>query len=176
MVNSDELLYVVDEFNEKLKPQPRHKVFKKGLWRRTTHVWIFDKTGRILCQRRSLKKTVGAGLWESSVAGHIGPNDNYFTGAVREVKEETGIVIDPKELKLHKIYKDFDRKEFIGVFYHQLDIDEATIKIEEDEVEEIKLFDKNTLKQQIIHNKSDFWIKYGYENEMFALLNQTLIQ
>lgn len=171
MVNNEELLYVVDEFNEKVKPQPRHKVFKNGLWRRTTHVWIFDKKGRVLVQRRSLKKTVGPGLWESSVAGHIGPDDNYFTGAVREVREETGIDIDPKDLKLHKIYKDHDRREFIGVFYHQLDIDENKIKMEEDEVEEVKLIDKDLLKKHIVYRKSEYWIKYGYEKEMFALLN-----
>jgi len=171
MVNSEELLYVVDEFNEKIKPQPRHKVFKKGLWKRTTHVWIFDKKGRVLCQKRSLKKTVGPGLWESSVAGHIGPEDNYFTGAVREVKEETGIDINPKELKLHKIYKDFDRREFVGVFYYQLDIEEDKIMMEEDEVEEVKLISREKLEKHIIHKKSDCWIKYGYEKEIFALLN-----
>lgn len=171
MVNSDELLYVVDEFNEKLIPQPRHKVFKKGLWRRTSHVWIFDKKGRILCQKRSLKKTVGAGLWESSVAGHIGPDDNYFTGAVREVKEETGITINPKELKLLKIYKDHGRKEFIGVFYHQLDISTNEIKMEEDEVEEVRLIKKETLKNYVLYKKSESWITYGYEREIFALLN-----
>ena len=171
MVNSDELLYVVDEFNEKLTPQPRHKVFKKGLWRRTTHVWIFDQKGRVLCQRRSLKKTVGAGLWETSVAGHIGPDDNYFTGAVREVKEETGIEIDPKDLKLHKIYKDDSRKEFIGVFYHQVDIKEHDIKMEEDEVDQVKLMNAKTLKNNILYKKSDYWITYGYEKEIFALLD-----
>lgn len=171
MINSDELLYVVDEFDEKLTPQPRHKVFKKGLWRRTAHVWIFNDKKQILCQRRSLKKDMSPGMWEPSVAGHLGPDDNYFTGAIREAYEETGLSINPKDLHLLKIYKDHERKEYRGIFYCNLNIKTHEIKIEEDEVEEVKLVHLKTLKNNLLYKKSDAWISHGYEREMFTALS-----
>ena len=63
MVNSNELLYVVDEFDVKIDPQPRHKVFKEGLWRRTTHVWIINKR-KNPCATEIAQKTHSPGLWE----------------------------------------------------------------------------------------------------------------
>ncbi len=171
MVNSDELLYVVDEFDVKIDPQPRHKVFKEGLWRRTTHVWIVNKSKKILCQRRSHKKAVSPGLWEPAAAGHMGPDDNYYTGAVREVWEETGLAIQPSDLTLLKIYKDHNKKEFTGVFYCELDVEPYHIKMEEDEVDEIKMISIQTLKKHLLYNKSENWIAHGYEKEIFAVLS-----
>jgi isopentenyl-diphosphate delta-isomerase len=171
MINREELLYVVDEFDEKLTPLPRHKVFKKGLWRRTTHVWIFNDKKQVFCQRRSLKKDISPGMWEATVAGHLGPDDNYFTGAVREVFEETGIVIDPSDLNLLKIYKDHERKEYRAIFYCKLNIEPHKVKIEEDEVEEVKLVHLKTLKNYLMHKQSDSWISQGYMEEMFSILS-----
>lgn len=171
MVNSNELLYVVDEFDVKVDPQPRHKVFKDGLWRRTSHVWIYNKSKKFLCQRRSMKKDSAAGLWEPAAAGHIGPEDSYYSGAVREVWEETGLKINPKDLNLLKIYKNHSRKEFVGVFYCELDIESYHIKMEEDEVDEVKMIGINTLKKHLLYKKSEKWIKHGYEKEIFAVLN-----
>lgn len=171
MVNSNELLYVVDEFDVKIEPQPRHKVFKEGLWRRTTHVWIVNKKKKVLCQRRSHKKAVSPGLWEPAAAGHMGPDDNYYTGAVREVWEETGLKVNPKDLNLLKIYKNHSRKEFVGVFYCELDIESYHIKMEEDEVDEVKMIGINTLKKHLLYKKSEKWITHGYEREIFAALN-----
>src|SRR5258708_6652899 len=88
MINSQELLCVVNEYDVPLKPEPRHKVFKKGLWRRTVHVWIVNDKKQILCQRRSILKDSSPGMWEPSVAGHIAPNDNYFSGAVRDTRKK----------------------------------------------------------------------------------------
>lgn len=172
MVNSDELLYVVDEFDERVEPQPRHKVFKEGLWRRTCHVWIYNKSKKFLCQRRSLKKDRGAGLWEPAAAGHMGPDDNYYSGAVREVWEETGLSIDPSELKFLKIYKDHDKKEFTGVFYCELDVESYHIKMEEGEVDEVKMVSINTLKKHLIYSwNAEKWVRHGYEREIFAALS-----
>lgn len=171
MINSEELLYVVDEFDVKLDPQPRSKVFKEGLWRRTTHVWIINKKKKILVQRRSIKKTHSPGLWEPASAGHMGPEDNYYTGAVREVWEETGLKIDPGDLKLLKIYKDHDKKEFTGVFYCELDVEPYHIKMEEDEVDEVKMISINTLKKHLVYSwDSKKWVRHGYEREILQIL------
>ena len=119
MINTEELLFVVDEFDMPLKPKTRKQVFKEGLWRRTAHVWVINDQKQLLCQRRSMLKDLGPGLWEPAVAGHIGPTDNYFTGATRELFEETGIEVNPTDLNLFKIYRDPRFKEYRGIFYYK---------------------------------------------------------
>ena len=36
----------------------RTEVHAKGLWHRTVHIWVFDLNGKILFQKRSLKKKI----------------------------------------------------------------------------------------------------------------------
>lgn len=171
MVNSDELLFVVNKFDVPQKPHPRHKVFKNGLWRRTVHVWIINEEKKFLCQKRSLKKDISPGKWEPAILGHMGPTDNYFSGAVREVYEETGIVVSPHNLKLLKIYRDEERKEYRAIFYCKLSLDVDNIKMEEDEVEDIQLIHFKKLKRHLLEEKSESWIYHGYEQELFDTID-----
>lgn len=170
MVNENELLCVVDEFDVPMAPKPRHEVFKNGFWRRTVHVWLLNHENQILCQKRSMKKSTGAGKWEVTVGGHIGPDDNYFSGAVREVREETGLPITADDLNLIKIYKDQETREYRGVFYCKLKVNSKQIIKEDDEVDEVKFLNLKTLKQYLLYKKFSNWISPGYEREIFKLL------
>lgn len=171
MVNSDELLFVVDEFDTPVKPLPRQHVFKNGLWKRTAHVWIINSKGEILCQRRSLKKDMFPGMWEPAVVGHMGPGDNYFTGAVRELAEETGITVSPNDLNLLKIYKDEEMHEFRGIFYCNLDIEVHEIKMEADEVDEVRFIRIDEVKGYILDKQHPSWFYIVYAEEIFRALN-----
>ena len=170
MVNSNELLCVVDEYDMPQKPQPRHLVKKNGFWFRAVHVWIVNEKNQLLCQKRSLKKDMSPGKWEPAVTGHISPDDTYFTGAVREVREETGLPVTVDDLKLVKIYKDHEFREYRGIFYCKINTDLSDIKREEDEVEEVKLLSINTLKRYF-NEKPDVWITHDYAKEIFSVLN-----
>jgi isopentenyl-diphosphate delta-isomerase len=172
MVNKDELLCVVDEHDTPIEPVSRHQAFKKGLWRRTVQVWIVNDKKQILCQKRSSKKDMGAGLWEATVGGHLSPGDNYFTGAVREVREETGLPIETHHLELLKIYKDHKFREYRGIFYCKWNTDVNELVIEEDEVEEVKLVALPTLKKHLKNPQS--WVIPGYEKEMFSTLHSQI--
>jgi len=170
MINNEELLCVVDEFDTPIEPRPRNEVFANGLWRRTAQVWLTNHKGKLLCQRRSLKKDRGAGMWEVTVAGHIGPEDNYFTGAVREVNEETGLNITPSDLKLIKIYKADEFKEYRGIFHCNIDVDLHYINKEHEEVDEVKFMSVSTIKHYLLYKKHENWISPGYEKEIFPIL------
>lgn len=171
MIDTNELLYVVDEYDMPLEPKPRHETIKNGYWHRAVHVWIVNHKKEVLCQKRSLKKDISPGKWEAAIGGHIGPADNYFTGAVREVREETGLPVTPEDLSLVKIYKDHRFKEYRGIFYCRLDVDLHHIKKEEEEVDEVKLIHMRTLKKHLLNQKSDDWITQGYEHEVFSIIN-----
>lgn len=133
-------------------------------------MWVINQENQLLCQKRSMKKDMGAGKWEVTVGGHIGPQDNYFTGAVREVREETGLPIAPKDLELVKIYKDHAFREFRGVFVHRTNATLEYIRNEEDEVDEVRFLNLATVKNYLLYKKHKNWISPGYEKEMFLRL------
>lgn len=163
------MLCVVDEYDNPIKPRPRHETFKKGLWRRTAHVWIINSKNQILCQQRSFKKDMSPGMWEATVAGHLSPGEDYFEGAAREATEETQLSIKKSDLTLVKIYKDHKRREYRGVFYLRKDISLDQIKSEEDEVAQVKLVHAKTVKKNLENHPE--WISQDYQNEMFLIFN-----
>lgn len=69
----------------------RTEIHQKGLWHRTVHIWAFDRSGRILFQKRSLKKENHPGLLDTSCAGHIAAGDSSKSAGVRELYEELGV-------------------------------------------------------------------------------------
>jgi 8-oxo-dGTP pyrophosphatase MutT (NUDIX family) len=63
-------------------------------------VIVHDKqAGRVLLLQRGPKSKFAQGMWDLPV-GKSEPGEPITETAVREVKEETGIVIDPDTLKL----------------------------------------------------------------------------
>lgn len=98
MIKKDELLFTVDEFNNPVEPMPRNEVHSKGIWHRTTQIWIINDRKQILCQRRSLLKDSNPGKWEAFWGGHLAPNQEYVDCALQELREELGISVSKSDL------------------------------------------------------------------------------
>ena len=113
MIDPKELLFTVDDENNPIQPEARDLVHSKGIWHRTSHIWIVNDDGAVLCQQRSLSKDSNPGLWEPFFGGHLPPNTSYEQGAVDELKEELGISINKSDLALFSIYKADDGKMYV---------------------------------------------------------------
>ena len=74
-------------------------IHSRGLWHRTVHVWVHRGRGEILLQKRAANKDSHPGVWDVSAAGHIAVGETPEQGAVREVHEELGIVVEKRELR-----------------------------------------------------------------------------
>jgi isopentenyldiphosphate isomerase len=48
----------------------RREVHARGLWHRAVHVLVFNARGEVFLQKRSMKKDIAAGKWDSSASGH----------------------------------------------------------------------------------------------------------
>ena len=57
---------------------------------RAVHVLVFDRSGRLFLQKRSLNKDTAPGLWDTSVGGHMQPGEQPEESARREFQEELG--------------------------------------------------------------------------------------
>jgi len=88
---SNELLAVVDEHDLIITHRPRHEIHALSLRHRAAHILVFNGSGQLLLQKRSQKKDLNKGLWDSSAAGHVDQGENYTDCAPRELQEELGI-------------------------------------------------------------------------------------
>lgn len=92
-----ELFDVVDENNVVIGQEQRGKVHAQGLRHRAVHVFAINKRGDVYLQKRSHLKDVHPLVWDSSAAGHLDVGESYAACAVREAKEEIGIVVTATE-------------------------------------------------------------------------------
>lgn len=129
-----ELLAVVDLSDRVISTRPRDEIHALKLCHRAVHILIFNDQGQLFMQKRSMKKDLNKGLWDTSAAGHVDSEEDYTTAAVRETKEELGVNI---ESTLQPLFKLSPTKplgmEFIQVYrcYHNgpfaLNVDEIDI-------------------------------------------------
>lgn len=167
MINSKELLFVVDEENNPIEPKPRDETHSKNYWHRTAHIWIINKNGEILCQQRSLLKDKHPGFWEPFFGGHLSPNEEYDTGAVKELYEELGIQNTKDTLQYFDIVKSEKSYEFQGIFLYTFNNEKLTL--EKDEVSQIKWYKLYEIKQ-IVQNKNGTWVLPAYSSAFLTWL------
>lgn len=89
---------IVDENNRVTGAAPRAEVHGNNLRHRAVHLFIFNRAGELLLQKRSRWKDRHPNLWDSSAAGHVGAGEEYDETAVRELHEELGIATSLRRL------------------------------------------------------------------------------
>jgi isopentenyldiphosphate isomerase len=95
----EELLEVVDESGRVLALAPRSETHgNPALLHRVVHVLVFTGEGRLLLQKRSMKKDVAPGRWDTSVGGHVDPGESLEQAVRREMEEELGFNCEPEFL------------------------------------------------------------------------------
>jgi len=97
---SEELFDVVDANDEVTGTATRGEVHAQNLLHRAVHIFVFNKRGDLLLQKRSLLKDRHPGVWDSSVSGHLDSGESYDTAVIRELDEEMGIIPEtaPEEI------------------------------------------------------------------------------
>ena len=87
-----ELLAVVDRDGTVCGAAPRCEIHGNRDWlHQVVHVLVFDACDRLLLQKRSPKKTVAPGKWDTSVGGHVDCGEPVESAMHREMAEELGI-------------------------------------------------------------------------------------
>lgn len=131
----------------------KSEAHKKGWFHATVHIWLYTTDKKILLQKRALTKKVFPGLWDISVAGHIGAGEAVLTSAKREVFEEIGLRLNEDDFikigtrKHHVSHKNgIIDNEFHHVFMAILKVPLSTLSIQKEEVDAIDLFDVSVLK------------------------------
>ncbi len=148
-----ELVDVVDETDKIVGKESRKACHVKGLWHRVSAILIFNSEGKLYLQKRA-KGIIGEGLLDYSASGHVISEESYKDAAHKELREELGIKTELKLLykKLLEVFNYHDRfkiRHIIRVYTGKYN---GKFKIQESELENIKLYDLKYLKKDIMRN------------------------
>lgn len=114
--NPDELWDVLDsKRNPTGRLHRRGDPMPEGSYHLTVHVWIQRADGRFLLTKRAPNKGYPL-MWEVS-AGSAVAGDDSLSAALREVREETGLILDPSRGVL--IRSDQGMDIFADMWYFQ---------------------------------------------------------
>ncbi len=128
-----------------------------GLYHASAHIWFYTKNKEILFQKRANNKDTFPGLWDVSVAGHIGAGESAENTAVRETKEEIGLVIKNEDLEF--IGKYLGKKtpsptiidnEFHFIYLCQLKTTLDSLTLQKEEVSDVTLTPINEFKNLLV--------------------------
>ena len=167
-----EILDICDELgNPTGETVERAIAHRDGILHRTAHVWVTrvrDGKPQILLQKRSRNKESFPGLFDTSSAGHIPAGVDYVPSALRELSEELGIEAKAEQLsyagsfriRYEKVFHGalFRDNEFTRVYVYREPVDERSLKLQESEVEEVRWFDLEEVREEIRHSWDRFCV------------------
>ena len=132
----------------------KSEAHKKGWFHATAHIWFFTSDEKILLQKRALTKKVFPGIWDISVAGHIGAGEEILEGAKREVFEEIGLILENKDFikigtRIHQVNHEngIQDNEHHHVFIAELKTPISELTMQPEEVAGLELWDLKVLKE-----------------------------
>lgn len=116
--NDDELIWVYDKNAYPRGVYPRDSFYTTDYGRYVVWVFVFNRSGKMLLQRRSMATKDNRGLWDKSIGGHVDLSDSstsmtakrelieeiYMPDAefTKYVKADIGDIIDFGELNFRK--------------------------------------------------------------------------
>lgn len=169
-----EMIDIVDEYgNPTGNIVERDKAHLEGVMHRTAHVWLLrkkDNAVQVLLQKRSLIKDSFPGCYDISSAGHIPAGSDYIGSAVREIKEELGLIVFPDELVFcgdRMIVRDdvfhgrpFHERQYSRVFFIHGDFQDEKFILQKEEVESVCWMELNDCIKAVEENRIRHCISY----------------
>lgn len=122
-----------------------HKIFL------SVHIWIVNSQNQFLLQKRSLSKKADPGKW-SITGGVVDHGESSLQVCLREAFEEIGLQLKETEPELiFQTAEPDDWGSLIDVYLVRKDLDTAQIKIQEEELSDVRWVSSADL-QKLIDN------------------------
>jgi len=129
------------------------------------HVHIYNDKGQLFLQKRSTKKKIQPGKWDTAVGGHIAYGEDLETGLMREVEEEVGLKNLNYQYITKYIWESEIERELTHVFFAKKN---GEIIVQPDEIDEGKFWTWKELQNNI--GKGIFTPNLEHEFHQFSKL------
>lgn len=96
---------LVDENDKEIGKAEKMEAHEKELLHRAISVFIFNRKGEWLLQRRAFNKYHSKGLWTNTCCSHPAPGETSLQAANRRLQEEMGLAAPLNKL-FHFTYKE----------------------------------------------------------------------
>lgn len=127
-----------------------------GEYRKHAIVIMKTRDGRYIMQQRSLAARYLPGKWDVT-GGGVSSGEDTAQAAVREAREELGIEIDPREMRLfHSEILPWgdDIGGLLDLYGARVDVPEGAIAFDAREVNAVKLVGYDEFAREVAYNKS----------------------
>ena len=118
--------------------------------------WIINNKNEILLTQRKIEKKYG-GMWEPT-SGLVTSGENSIQGIKRELKEEIGVEIEDKDLKLLKTV--IGERTIRDIYIINKNIDIGDIRFNDGEVINAKYVTAEELKKMIDDGEAFEWLRW----------------
>jgi isopentenyldiphosphate isomerase len=143
----EEWFDIVDEKGRVKGKAPRSVCHSDpGMLHPVVHVHIIDSKDRIFLQKRSVKKQVQPGKWDSAIGGHISSGESVESGIKREAAEELGITNFNVQFVAKYVWKSDIESELVFMFVSRYN---KAITINKQEIEEGKFWRIKKIKESL---------------------------
>lgn len=156
--NPKEQIDILDEFGQKTgEVMDRLDAHLQAKWHESVHIYLVNNENKVLLQKRSSKKSIYPNVWAPSVGGHIVSGDNMIETAIREAKEEIGVIFNDEDFVYlgknnasfnEKQYKD---REFVNTLLANRHED-VDITYRNDEIDDLRWFTNQEIIELAIKN------------------------
>lgn len=132
----DEYFDLLDENRNPIgKTLKRGEPKPAGTYHLIIRSWVINSKGQCLIARRSLTKLGSPGMWEIP-SGSVSAGESSRAAAIRELYEETGIQVDPKNCQM--FYSIIAGKAFWDNWLFRSEFDLADAVLQEGETMDIR--------------------------------------
>jgi 8-oxo-dGTP diphosphatase len=165
-----ELFDAVDRFGNKLGfDLVRGEQIPEGVYHKVVQIFTFNQDNQLLVTLRHPDKIFGL-LWEVT-AGSVIKGEDELQGAVRELEEETGIVINPQDLKI--LYTLIEEDSIWSTYLVKTKVDDHQIRYQEGETIDHRWIDASTFLNYLNEGRFPYPMKLRMQ-EHWELLKQIL--
>ena len=167
-----ELLDIYDgDYNKTGKTAERGKPMEKGEYFLIVDVWIINSAGELLISKRTPETEPEPDKWQPTCGCAIAGDDSV-SAALREVKEELGLALDPEKGRLVKRYKAWGCA-FIDVWLFRQDVDINQVVLQPGETDDVMWAAGDYIKRLIASDKFLNAGRVPYLEEIFEICDIT---
>ena len=157
-----EHVVLIDRDDQEIGLMEKMQAHENGLLHRAFSVFLFNKKGEMLLQKRAECKYHSPLQWTNACCSHPRENESYLDAANRRIKEELGITTDLSH-KFHFIYKanvgqNLWEHELDHVFVGEY---EGEFNLNKEEVAEVKYISLEDLDRDMTASPENYteWFK-----------------